>query len=118
MYQLLSLAVTAAFLSNPTAGTPAHAASCTVDHSPAAIARNVIPDYPEFQRQQGITGTSVIRVDLSETGSVLGSYVARSSGNDILDRAAVKAAKSMEYVPETNDCKGISGSYAVEVIFE
>jgi TonB family protein len=60
---------------------------------------------------------SVIRVDLSETGAVLGSSVAVSSGNSILDQAAIRTAKSMVYAPETRACNAISGSYAVQVEF-
>jgi TonB family protein len=117
VYQLLSAAVTAALLSSPVSVASTQPASCTVDYQPASIVQSVAPEYPELAKGQGVTGTSLVRVDLSETGRVVGSYVAVSSGSRTLDWAAIRAVKSMVFAPETRSCKGVSGSYAVEVEF-
>jgi outer membrane biosynthesis protein TonB len=41
--------------------------------------------------------------------------VAHSSGSVVLDKAALPTARSMTYAPETQSCKTVPGSYAVEV---
>jgi TonB family protein len=117
MHQLLSAAITAAFLSNPVAVASARPASCSVDYRPASIVRSVAPEYPEIAKVQGVTGTSVIRVDLSETGAVLGASLAVSSGSSVLDRVAIGTVRSMAYAPEQRSCIPIAGSYAVRVEF-
>jgi len=117
MYQLLTAAVTAALLSSPVAVASTHPASCTVNYQPASIVHSVAPEYPEIAKAERITGTTVIRVDLSETGRVKGSSVAVSSGSMILDQAALRTAQSMVYAPEILSCRAVPGSYAVEVEF-
>lgn len=117
MYQFVPHAIAAVLSSNLIAVAPAHAASCTVDHQPAAIARAIEPEYPALAKLEHLTGTSVIRVDLADDGSVVGSYLSVSSGSPLLDQAAIKAAKTMVYAPETQACKPVAGSYAVEVEF-
>ena len=117
MHRLLSSALTAVLFSSSFAETSAHNAGCTVDHQPARIIRSVVPEYPAIAKLQERTGISVIRVDLSETGTVVNSSVAVSSGNSVLDKAAIQTARSMLYAPETRACNAISGSYAVQVDF-
>ena len=117
LHQLLSAAVTAALLSTPVSVAAAQPASCTSDHQSARIIRNIAPEYPKIPKDQRITGTSVIRVDLSETGAVLGTSVAVSSGSNTLDRVAIRTVRSMVFAPEMRLCNTISGSYAVEVEF-
>jgi TonB family protein len=117
MPTLLPAAIAAALLSSPVAVAPAHSASCAANYQLARIVRSVTPEYPAIAQLAGLTGTSRIGVDLSETGSVVGAWVAHSSGSDILDRAATLTAKSMVYAPETRSCTATPGSYAVEVEF-
>jgi protein TonB len=116
MYQLLPAVITAALLSGPVAVAPKQAASCAAD-LPARIIHFAKPDYPAIARLQGLSGTSLIRVDLSDTGTVSGAFVSISSGSSILDRAAIRTAQSMAYAPESRSCTAIAGSYAVEVEF-
>jgi protein TonB len=117
MSVLLPAAITAALLSNPAAMASAHPASCTVAYQPARIVQSGKPEYPAIARLDGLAGTTRIRVDLGETGSVLNTYVTVSSGSSVLDQAAIRTAKSMVYAPETRSCAGTAGSYAVEVEF-
>lgn len=116
MYELLPAAITAALLSGPVALAPEHPASCMAD-SRAHIIHSIEPDYPALARLGGVAGTSVIRLDLSDTGQVSGAYVAVSSGSVLLDRAAIRTATSMAYAPEARSCKATPGSYALEVEF-
>jgi TonB family protein len=122
MRQVITSAIAIALLSSPVAAHPMPAAaaqppSCTVAHQPAGIVRTVYADYPAIAKLDHVTGTSVIRVDLTESGDVRASSIAVSSGSAVLDRAAIEAAKTLAYAPETHDCHAISGSYAVQVEF-
>ena len=117
MFLMLSAAIAAALFPSTVAVAPAHPASCAVNSQPARIVRAFAPQYPLIAKLEGLTGTSVIRVDLAETGDVAGTYVVVSSGSTILDRAAMHAAQSIKYAPEIKSCAPASGSYAVEIEF-
>jgi TonB family protein len=117
MYQVLSTALAAVLLSNPAVVASAKPASCTVANRPAIIVRPVDVQRPFIAQAQDLTGRSVIRVDLSDTGAVENSSLEVSSGFGILDQAAIRIARSMVYAPETRSCSPVSGSYAVEVDF-
>jgi protein TonB len=110
-------AIAAALLSNPNIVEAAQPASCATNDAPARIARAERPQYPEIAKLIGLSGTARIRVDLSETGSLLGAYVAVSSGSSILDRAAIRTASEMKYAAQIRSCVATPGSYAVEVEF-
>lgn len=117
MLPLVSYAIASLVLSNQVALGPDKPASCTIDRQPAKIARIVHPDYPQIAELQRVGGTARIRVDLSDDGSVRGSYVVVSSGNTFLDRSALQAASDMTYAPEQRACKAIAGSYALDFEF-
>jgi TonB family protein len=118
MYEVLSTALAAALFSNSVVAVSAEPTTCTVANRPALIVRSVQVQRPPIAQYENLTGTSVIRVDLSETGAVESSYVAVSSGFGILDQAAIAVARSLVYAPETRSCTAVSGSYAVEVDFD
>jgi TonB family protein len=117
MYEMLSTALVAALFSNSVVVASAKPTTCTVAHRPAVIVRSVEVQRPLVAQIENLTGTSVIRVELSETGAVDGSSVEVSSGFGVLDQAAMQIARSMEYAPETRSCTAVSGTYAVEVDF-
>ncbi|HYZ15719.1 MAG TPA: TonB family protein, partial [Candidatus Acidoferrum sp.] len=60
---------------------------------------------------------TLVRVDLSSTGALRNALVAKSSGNDELDRAALSAARHQTYAPESVNCRTVAGSYLVSVDF-
>jgi protein TonB len=107
----------AASISMPALAAPERPASCLAAHTQASVLRSVEPDYPTLAAMQHLTGTSVIRIDLSERGTVLSTAILQSSGSRALDRAALQTAREAAYQPETQACKPISGSYALEVHF-
>jgi TonB family protein len=112
MYNVLPFFFFAAILPNaPAAAAP----SCTVEHQAAHIVHAQTPEYPALARLEGLTGTATVRVDLSESGTVAGASIVKSAGSPILNRAAVRFAKTIVYAPETQSCEPKSGSYAVEV---
>jgi TonB family protein len=94
-----------------------HGASCAADDRPARVARAVTPETPAVAEMLRLSGTTIVRVDLSNTGDVVGAAVARSSGSSMLDRAALAAARAQAYAPQIKDCRPVAGSYAIAVEF-
>ncbi len=118
MYKTISTAFAAVLFSSSVAVASAKPASCAVADRPAVVVRWEPVQPPAIAQFEKLTETSVIQVDLSETGALEGAYVAASSGSAILDRAAIRALQSIVFAPETRSCKPVSGSYAVEVEFD
>jgi TonB family protein len=67
--------------------------------SEPAIKKEVEPDYPEELREQGVQGTVTVRYTVDENGKVTDAGVARSSGSDVLDDAALRAIRRFLYYP-------------------
>jgi len=65
------------------------------------------PTYPESARKAGIEGTAVVEVTISTDGTVLGCSLAKSSGNGLLDAAAIGAAQTSKYAPGLKDGKPV-----------
>jgi len=88
-----------------------------VDGSPVPSARNRHPDYPEDVRRRGWTGTVHLELDLDETGHVTAARVVRSSGHQVLDQAALKAARTWEFSPATMEGRPVPVTVPVPVKF-
>ncbi len=73
--------------------------------------------YPELQRRAGVQGTTIVRIVVSAEGEVTDAEVARSSGNDGLDRAAVEAVEGLRFVPGRQDGQAVRVRYMVPVAF-
>lgn len=56
-------------------------------------------------------GVATVSVSVSATGAVTAARIVRSSGNAILDRAALKTAKESGYEPAMQKCKPAAGVY-------
>jgi periplasmic protein TonB len=86
-------------------GPPGNTESPVPDASPSAvpafgacrIVRKVEPDYPDSEKQAGISGTVIVVISIAPDGQVLSARVGASSGNAALDRAAVDAAQRSSY---------------------
>jgi TonB family protein len=63
------------------------------------------------------SGTTVVRVDLDETSTVVGAAVVRSSGYAPLDRAALAAAQKSSYRTESFACRPVASTYQFTVTF-
>jgi protein TonB len=59
----------------------------------------VTPDYPEMAKQENIQGDCTIRITIGPQGQVMDASVTSSSGNAMLDNAALKAAKQSRFKP-------------------
>ncbi len=57
------------------------------------------PDYPELARKAGIEGKAIVEAIIDTDGSVLEAKIFKSSGNPMLDEAAVAAARRSRFTP-------------------
>jgi protein TonB len=102
----------------PPAPTPTPKPACANPNAPAAIKGSPVePEYPDIAREQGAVGTALIKVTLSAEGAVTDVSVNKSAGNAALDKAAMDAAKSTQYVAETTNCVPTAGSYLFQADF-
>jgi TonB family protein len=97
--------------------TTAPVPACAQPNVDAHTRSVVEPDVDSEDAAQGAGSEAEIRVDLSDTGTVLAATVARSTGNPRLDEAARLAALHSTYAPEIVDCKPRAGSYLFRVDF-
>ncbi|MFP2932956.1 energy transducer TonB [Pyxidicoccus sp. 3LG] len=90
---------------------PAKAAAQTPDAGTAgtgvltrapALKRQVEAPYPPEALQQGLSGTVVLQVDISDTGAVADVQVVESAGSGF-DEAAVAAVRQFEFEPAEVD---------------
>lgn len=74
----------------------------------ATIKAQVTPEYPRrsilFQEEGSVT----ILLEIDESGSVKNAIVEKSSGHDRLDRAALEAASSAEFLPAIKDGESVA----------
>ena len=96
---------------------PATVASCSQPYAPPRAVLPVQPDQPPAARALHASGTTIVRVDLDETSSVVGSFVVRSSGYAPLDRAALAAAQKSSYRTESFACRPVASTYQFTVTF-
>ena len=93
-------------------------ALCPIETTDAALVRAFDPEYPEIAREQNLHGMVTVRVDLAPSGDVTGTSIAKSSGNRLLDIAALDSARESAFAPEIRHCAAVAGSYLVTVKFE
>ncbi|WP_414708532.1 energy transducer TonB [Ralstonia sp.] len=66
---------------------------------PAVGCTDPLPDYPAEARRMRIEGSAVVSGVIEPDGSISGVRIKRSSGNALLDEAAVQAVRSMACAP-------------------
>ena len=69
------------------------------------ITKYASPKYPK--EAKGIEGKSIIKIVIDENGDVSDASVKVSSGNTLLDEAAVKAASDFKFSPGEVDGKAV-----------
>ena len=57
------------------------------------------PKYPELARKAGIEGNTVVKALVNIDGTVMDVKILKSSGNQMLDQAALVAAKQSKFTP-------------------
>jgi len=79
----------------PQANAPIFAPQRVVD---AQVRVAIQPEYTEMDRERGAHGTSVVLVTIDPKGNVVSAVVGTSSGYSSLDREAMTAARSSQFV--------------------
>jgi protein TonB len=109
-------ATTAATAAPPPTPAPTPRPQCAVPNKDATTTNPVQPDTPEMAKEQGITGTVEVEVDLDAAGKVLSAAVIKTPSS-MLNAAALTAAKQSSYAPAVADCKPVPGQYKFVVEF-
>ncbi len=76
------------------------------------------PDYPPRCRRQGIEGTVRVRALVGEDGRVVQALVAKTSGDDSLDEAAVEAVNEWRFEPARRDGVPVRAWASVPIEFK
>lgn len=76
------------------------------------VLKKVTPIYPLLARRKGLYGEVLLMVKLNKDGSIANIAVKKSSGYDILDKAALSAVKRWIFAPN------IGNTVIVPVVFE
>lgn len=80
--------------------TPVYAPEIVVD---ARFTREVHPDYPEVAKVQNAQGTAIVLATIGPNGNVLSARIDQSTGNKLLDQAALSAARASGFeAPKVN----------------
>ncbi len=95
----------------------ATAQTCNQPYAPPRAILPVQPDPMPDARAVHASGTTILRVDLDETSTVVGTTVVRSSGYAPLDRAAIAAAQKSSYRTESFACRPVASSYQFSITF-
>jgi len=74
--------------------------------------------YPARLRNAGVEGTVLLQLWIDEQGEVTRHELARSSGNDELDRIAQEVIELMEFSPAYNLGEPVAVSVALPIVFE
>lgn len=83
----------------------------------AAIERE--KSYPRRARMRGVEGLLALQVTISRDGRLLGAGIARSSGEAMLDDAALDAARSVGRYPSApGDLPGAEFSFVIPIAFQ
>jgi protein TonB len=83
----------------------------------AAYLNNPPPVYPLAARRRGIEGTVMVRAQIQEDGHCLQADLSKSSGHEMLDKAAVAAVRSWRFVPAKRGTQTIVAWVEVPITF-
>ena len=123
---LTKIAAIATIALVPFVATTASGSAQTIDPNQGACERpNVaastlvarLPEASTIAAPLHLTGTAFVQVDLDETGTILDATIAKSSGEYLLDQAALQAARASTFQPELRNCKPVPGAYLYVVDF-
>jgi TonB family protein len=92
--------------------------ACAQADTAARVVQAAQPETPDEALSSTTLARVEVRVDLSDSGRVLGAAVYASSGDMQLDAAAVAAARRSEYAPAVTSCVRQPGSYKFVVEFD
>lgn len=95
--------------------TPVYAPLVVVD---ARFIDRVSPSYPDIAREQGASGTAIVLATVGSRGNVISVAIDQSTGNRLLDQAALSAARSSRFEPPEIDGKPATETYRIVYTFD
>ena len=95
--------------------TPLYAPRVVVD---ARFIDRVSPTYPDMAKEQGASGTAIVLATVGPSGNVLSVAIDQSTGNRMLDEAALSAARSSRFEPPEIDGKPATETYRIVYTFD
>lgn len=75
----------------------------------------VEPKYPAIARQRNLEGRVILELEIAPIGTIAGIQIIKSSGFEILDKAAIDSVKLWKFKPRA-DLSNIK--YSKEIIFQ
>jgi len=96
---------------------PSAGSAPVIETTSIAVKRRIDPLYPPSARRQDQEGTVRVRILVDERGRASDVQVARSSGYDSLDDAAVSAVRRWQFIPATENSQAVSAWTEVSVVF-
>lgn len=103
--------------SSETASLPQDGESLVAADYAHASLGNRPPRYPRRARRDGLEGRVVLSARVSATGRIAGLEVVRSSGHEILDRAAFRAVKRWTVRPARQGSKPVPSEIRIPILF-
>ena len=94
--------------------TPVYAPEMVVE---ARFVHEAQPDYPEIAKEQNAQGTAVVLATIGPSGSVLSTRIDQSTGNKLLDGAALAAARQSTFQPPMINGKPATETYRLVYTF-
>ena len=94
--------------------TPVYAPEMVVE---ARFVHQAQPDYPEVAKEQNAQGTAVVFATIGPNGNVLSTRIDQSTGNRLLDAAALAAARQSTFEPPMINGKPATETYRLLYTF-
>lgn len=101
------------------AGALEHAPPVEVAHVPARpdTELNAPVRFPPNALRRGLQGTTLLAVEIDRDGQVTSVAVARSSGHELLDRAAIEVVRTWTFTPATDDGRPVASRLELPIRF-
>jgi TonB family protein len=94
--------------------TPVYAPDIVVE---ARFTHEAKPDYPDVAKEQNAQGTAVVLATIGPNGNVLSARIDQSTGNKLLDGAALTAARESGFEPPKINGKPATETYRLVYTF-
>jgi TonB family protein len=85
---------------------------------PPTIMAQVLPEYPTSLLAQGLSGTTLLSIQVGLSGQPERVEVKQSSGVALFDQAAIKAAELWRFSPAMQGSLAIASCFEVPIRFE
>lgn len=87
-------------------------------YDPPVLIKSVTPIYPEDALKQKIEGKVVLKIFVSDKGTIEQVDVIQSAGNTSLDQVAINTVKQWKFLPALKDGKECSTILIIPFVFK